>query len=177
MVQHLSAYPRNPRFSVRRTEVFNVPGLRSTLDVYIQPGLAPEANLMGRRLEVGFRTNSNYSIPGSRWEVGEVSEVNYELIHDPLLYGTTYGWAGIWANYQLSERFATQSYLTVNFAHEIDRPTLSLQLDFPRPYMQNGIGVTITDSVWMAFLINNYLELGPNWKNTWTSIWLSVDFL
>jgi hypothetical protein len=177
---HVSLVPRNPRFALRKVNVFDVPNLSTTYDVYIQPGLAPEAASGGRDLEFGFRTATSYSIPGSRWSLGAISETTVApLFRDanPRAGSSNfYGWLMSWASYDLSKTFSTQHYVTVSFQHVREKQWI--EADYPMPLaMQNGFGVNISESVWAAAFINNYLNTLPTLANTWASVWLAVTFL
>ena len=169
----MSVMARNPRFALRRTNVFSVPNLTTTYDLYVQPGLAPEATTQGRKLEMGFRTNTSYEFPHSKWSMGAITEFTVSPFSSTADY---YGWAMSWASYDLNKTFSTQHYATVNFRHEKGAQGL-FQWDEPMPFVQNGIGVNISEQVWVSVFLNNYLTMAPTLKNTWASLWFVLTVL
>lgn len=64
--QGMSLFGRDPRFALRRTQIFDVPNLNTSYDLYFQPGISNNQISGGNRFEVGFRTNTNYTPPGTR---------------------------------------------------------------------------------------------------------------
>jgi hypothetical protein len=57
---------RDPRFGIRMAKVFDVPGLNTLYDVYIQPKATYNPVLSTKNnYEIGFRTNTNYTPAGS----------------------------------------------------------------------------------------------------------------
>ena len=172
-----SISPRNPRFGIRRTNLFKNPNISTTYDLYVQPGLAPESMSQGRSLEVGFRTNTSYTIPNSKWSIGEVTELNASFSDHGGPGSNAYGWSMSWASYEFSKPFATEHFLTFNFMQQRGDSWSQIQWDYPKPYIQNGIGVNVTDKVWAALFLNNYILEAPTLGNTWTSFWLSLEFL
>lgn len=169
----LHTVARNPRFALRRTNLFSNPNISSTYDIYIQPGLAPEATTAGRTVEGGFRTNTSYTFPKSRWSMGAITE--FTLSKDTA--ASYYGWIMSWASYDLNPTFSTQHYITVNFLNQKSKAAHHLDWDAPMPFMQNGIGVNVSKSIWTSFFINNYLMTAPTLKNTWASMWVAFTFL
>jgi hypothetical protein len=170
--------PRNPRFAFRRTNIFNSEKIVSTYDVYIQPGLAPEAASPGanRSFEFGIRTNTSYTFSDSKWSIGAVTETTGSLSTRGGAGADFYGWFMPWASYELSKIFSTQHYLTLNYMHNRGNSWSKLELD-GLPFIQNGIGINVTEKIWAAIFLNNYLFPTPTLQNTWTSIWLSTSFL
>lgn len=177
------ALPRNPRFAVRRVNLFNSSAVATTYDLYFQPGLAPEADAKGRNVETGFRTNTSYSVPTSRISLGMVTETTFSLSTQPEFEfaahrsetSNFYGWLMPWASYNLTQALATQHYVTLNYQH--NRGTSGLQWDYPLPYMQNGIGMDLTKQIWAAVFLNNYVGVTPTLSNSWASLWLSMVIL
>lgn len=170
----MNVVARNPRFALRRTSVFNVPNLSTTYDIYIQPGLAPEATTAGRTFEGGFRTNTSYVVPHSILSFGAITEFTLSYSNQGGPGPDWYGWAMPWVSVEISKVFSTQHYATVNFMHERNG---GLVYDLPMPYIQNGIGINISKEVWTAVFLNNYLVAAPQANNTWMSVWLSLSFL
>ena len=81
-----------------------------------------------------------------------------------------------WASYDLNKTFSTQHYMTVSFQHV--RETQGIQPDYPMPFnIQNGIGMNVTNKVWAAAFINNYLNTLPTLENTWASLWVALEIL
>ena len=118
--ENVSFVPRNPRFALRKVNVFNVPNLTTTYDIYFQPGLAYEGNGAGRNYEFGFRTATSYAIPASKWSIGATTEFTGAIgtvSKLPSSSSNLYGWAMPWTSYELSKIFSTQHYMTVSFQH------------------------------------------------------------
>jgi hypothetical protein len=171
-------WARNPRFALRRTNVFNNPNITTTYDVYFQPGFAREGETRNRNLEGGFRTATSYVFPKSRWSIGAITEFTLSYASENIKSDNNmYGWVMPWASYELNSMFSTQHYFTLNFKHERPKPASDLSLDDPFPYIQNGIGMNVTKSIWAAAFINNYIGPTPSLRNTWASLWLSMTFL
>jgi hypothetical protein len=170
---------RNPRFALRRTNVFSNPNISSTYDIYIQPGITPEAISAGRNFEFGFRTNTSYSAPSSRLSFGAITEFTVSLSSKsgPSDRANIYGWAMPWVSYKLNKLFSTEHYLTINFQHKEGKPLQSIELDTYLPYIQNGIGITLSEQFWAAVFVNNYLIAPPSLQNTWASVWLAMNIL
>jgi hypothetical protein len=169
---------RNPRFAIRKTKVFDHPNILSVYDFYLQPGIAPEADpsQAGRAFEVGFRTNTTYALPGSNWNIGFISEFTYAFLNKST-GSDMYGGLTPWLSYTISKRFKTNHNLTVNFLHPKGDTLFGFQPDTPLPYIQNGVGFNVSDSLSASFLLNNYLSALPSIQNTWASVWLNVIFL
>ncbi len=176
--QAVNAVPRNPRFALRKVNVFNISHLTTSYDFYVQPGLAPEANGAGRNLEFGIRTATSYAFPRSKWSVGATSETTVAFSFKPAPEGSSsfYGWLLPWASYELSSVFSTQHYLSASFQHI--RGTFGIQPDYPMPLaIQNGIGINLSETIWASVFLNNYINTLPTLANTWMSVWLSVNIL
>lgn len=177
--ENFSFVPRNPRFALRKVNVFNNPNLTTTYDIYFQPGLAPEGNGAGRNFEFGFRTATSYAFPSSKWSIGAITETTGAIANAPSGpegSSNLYGWAMPWTSYELNKIFSTQHYMSVAFQHV--RGTTGIEPDYPMPFnMQNGIGVNVSEQVWLAAFINNYLNRTPTLANTWVSVWLSLTAL
>jgi len=168
---------RNPRFAIRRTHVFDVANLDTTYDLYIQPGLAPESISAGRSLEVGFRTNTSYVFPASKWSIGVISEFTTAFSDHGGSGSDVYGWFMPWASYDISKTFSTQHYFSFNYQHMRGDRWNQFEMDYPLPYVQNGIGVNVTKNIWASVLLNNYVFTLPTLQNTWASLWLSMTIL
>jgi hypothetical protein len=164
---------RNPRFALRKINLFDNPNISSTYDFYVQPGLAPEASESGRTIEGGIRTNTSYALPKSSWSVGAITE--FTLSKDKA--ASYYGWVMTWASYDLNPTFSTQHYVTVNFLNQTGKPLSKLDWDAPKPYIQNGIGINVSKAVWASVFLNNYLLTTPTLKNTWASLWVAFTIL
>ena len=173
----LSTVPRNPRIGLRRTQLFNVPNLATTYDIYLQPGIAPEGLQAGRLLEMGFRANTAYSIPHTRLSVGAVVEANAELARGPKMDTPFYGWIMPWISYEINSTFSTQHCAAVNFMHTQGTPWMKLDWDLPMPYTQNGVGIVLSKTAWMAVFLNNYLMKTPTLQNTWGSVWFTLEVI
>jgi hypothetical protein len=175
--QGINTRVRNPRFALRRTQVFDDPNLNTTYDLYIQPGLAQEGNTgpngKGRTIEGGFRTNTAYTIPKSRWSVGAITEFTLSKDRNDSIYG----WVLPWISYEINSKIQTQHYVTVNFLHTRGESLSQWGWDLPMPYIQNGFGFNVSKSIWAAAFLNNYLNTAPSLKNTWASVWLAFTVL
>lgn len=169
--------PRNPRFALRKTKFFDNKNLSTTYDLYVQPGLASEATNAGRTFEFGFRTASSYSFPGSRFSIGMITEMTGVYSKFDMPGANFYGWFMPWMSYDLNKTFSTQHYVTLNYQHMRGDHWSKFQYDYPMPYMQNGIGMSISKNVWASVFINNYITAPPTLKNTWASLWLSLEIL
>ncbi len=175
--QALEYLPRDPRFGIRFLQVFDAPGLSTSYDLFLQPNVT--ANQISNRnfLEFGFRTSTSYTIPKSHLSLGLVQE--YTMAYLGGEGPRSYGWAMPWFSYELSKTFSTQtafSFPIQNLRKEAD--WLKFVWDAPgSAYVQNGIGVNVSQQVWVAFFINNYLFAPLSWNNTWASMWVSLTLL
>jgi hypothetical protein len=175
--QGMSIFGRDPRFALRRTQVFALPNLNSTLDLYFQPGISNNQLSGGNGLEVGFRVNLNYAPAGTRWTFGIVQEFTSAYL-DPAGKGMrAYGWFMPWLSYDLSEKFSLQHFTNLAFKNPRNLAWNQFQWDDQPPFIQNGANFNLTDSVSLSLFLNNYLGVAPTLVNTWASLWLSVDFL
>ncbi len=176
--QGVHAIARNPRFAFRRLNVFNSDSVTTTYDLYVQPGVAPEATSASanRSFEFGVRTNTSYAFPSSKWTIGLISETTGSLSSRGGAGADFYGWFMPWASYDFTKVFSTQHYVTLNYMHDRGTSWSQLQLD-GMPYIQNGIGVNITEKIWAAAFLNNYLTTAPTLENSWASLWVSTSFL
>ncbi len=170
-------FPRDPRFGVRWLQVFDIPELSTTYDVFIQPNITSNYTSNRNVLEFGFRTNTSYTIPHSRWSIGAVQEFTASYFSGGL-GPQAYAWIAPWFSYELSPVFSIQTSFFVPVQNLRDRPVLDLTWDAPGgPYMQNGVGINVNKQVSLAFLLNNYLNAPISWKNTWASMWVSLTIL
>lgn len=171
---------RNPRFAIRKVNPFASKNLTGTYDLYIQPGTSPEAfNVMSRSFEFGFRHNTAYVFPASKWSIGAVGEITYSLSSTGAMTGTNYnGWIMPWVSYEINPTFSTLNFLTLNFQHfRKDGSANLLVWDLPAPMTQNGIGINLAKEVQVSVLLNTYLHEPPTLKNSFFSIWLNLNFL
>jgi hypothetical protein len=171
-------FPRDPRFALRRTKVFDIPRLDTTFDVYIQPRVMQNMFTTKNHFEVGFRTNSSYAFPRSKWNIGLISEFTTGYL-DPTGKGArAFGWAMPWASYDWTSKFSTQHYVTLPVANSRDSCWRHFAWDDPSlPYIQNGISYSLSSTLTTSVFLNNYLMTKPSLKNTWASVWLSLAFL
>ena len=172
---------RNPRFAIRKVNPFNVKNLTSAYDIYYQPGTSPEAfNEMSRSHEFGFRHNTSYAFANSNWSAGLVGELTFSFSNSGATTGTNYnGWSTLWASYELNKLFYTMNALTLNFQHFRDQRGDGnlLVWDLPAPMVQNGIGLNISPEINVALLLNTYILEPPTLKNSFFSVWLSLNLL
>ena len=169
---------RNPRLALRWVNFTSNPHLSATADFYLQPGIAPEAQNLGRNVELGFRTVTQYSIPKSRLKLGMTTELTWSYSSTPISQGQNYyGWFTSALNYDLSQKLSAQSFITVNFKQNRGTPWTDLRYDTPLPFIQNGFGYQLNSSISGSLLINNYLYQAPTLRNTWASLWLSIAWI
>ncbi len=169
--------PRDPRFGARWTQVFDVPGLSTSFDVFIQPNVTANKISNQNIVEFGFRTNTSYAIPQSRWSLGLIQEFTSSYLgggRGP----QAYGWVMNWFSYEFSPVFSTQTAFSVPFQNYRGDSLAKWTWDAPGgPYMQNGIGINLNKDVSVAFLLNNYLSQPISMRNTWASMWVSLTIL
>jgi hypothetical protein len=169
---------RNPRLALRWVNFIKNPNVSATYDFYIQPGFAPEAQNLGRNLEFGFRTVTQYSIPTSRLRIGATTEFTISTSPTPFNRGQNYyGWLTTALLYDLSPKLSAQSFITVNFKQNRGTRLTDVRYDTPLPFIQNGVGYQITPSVSTSLLLNNYLNQAPTLRNTWASLWFSIAWI
>jgi hypothetical protein len=176
--QGVQFLPRDPRFALRFTQVFNVPDLTTTYDVFFQLPFTDNVLSNRNNIELGFRTNTSYAFPKSHWSIGLVQEFTTAY------FGgrggaRAFGWAMPWASYELTKTFSTQTALSFPFQNRRSNPSWTeFVWDDPgSAYIQNGIGINVTNQVWMAVFLNNYLFAPVSLNNTWASLWLSLTIL
>ncbi len=169
-------FPRDPRFGVRWLQVFDVPGLNTTYDVFLQPNITNNGISNLNILEFGFRTNTSYSIPQSRFNIGLVQEYTSSYF-----WGSgarSYGWVSPWASFDLNPTFYLMSSMVMTFTNAREDPWLRFKDDWPwTPYIQTGIGVNVNDKLSMNLLLNNHLTAPLNMHNSWASMWMSYSLL
>ncbi|MBI2712729.1 MAG: hypothetical protein HYX41_07750 [Bdellovibrio sp.] len=172
---------RNPRFAIRKVNPFKVKNLSTSFDLYYQPGVAPEAfGPLSRSQEFGFRHNTSYAFPDSKWSAGLVGELTFAFSDVGATTGANYyGWSTLWANYEVTKLLYTVNALTLNFQHFRDQRGNGnlLSWDLPAPMVQNGIGFNIAPEVNVALLLNTYILDTPTLKNSFFSVWVSLNLL
>ena len=170
--------PREPRFALRWVDGFNVPHLNTTYDLYVQPGVTKNFVASGNHYDIGFRTSTAYSIPKSKWSVGLVQEYTVGGF-DPKGKGPrAWGWFMPWASYEINQKFSTQHVMYYGIRNDRKNKVFQYEWDDAgMPYIQNGVGFNVSKSVQLTALVNNYLAVRPSLKNTWTSLWLSMNIL
>ena len=170
--------PREPRFALRWIDGLNIPNLSTTFDFYFQPGVTNNVVSSGNRYDFGFRTNTAYSFPKSKWSIGLVQEYNIGAL-DPKGQGArAWGWFMPWASYEINPKFSTQHVMYYGIRNERNNKIHQYHWDDAgMPYIQNGVGYNVSKSVQVAAFVNNYLAVRPSLKNTWTSLWLSMNIL
>jgi hypothetical protein len=174
---------RNPRFELRKLNVWKKQGLSSTYDFYIQPGIAPEGGSIasggsGRSLEIGIRTSHAYTFPESHWSIGMTTETTKAFSFRGPTSANVYGWAMPWINHHWSTHFSHEHYFTLSLQQLSQDPWHRIVYDYPMPLAtQNGVSYHYSESVSITFLVNNYLNTAPTLKNTWFSFWLSAKIL
>lgn len=172
-----SIFGRDPRFALRRSQVFDVPNLNTAIDLYFQPGVSNNQISGGNNFEVGFRTNAAYAPPGTRWGFGMIQEFTSGYLDASGSGQRAYGWFMPWVSYDLSQRFSLQHYSNLAFKNPRNLSWTEFQWDDQPPFMQNGLNFSLTKSVTTSLFLNNYLRVKPTLSNTWASLWLSITFL
>jgi len=168
----------DPRIGFRWMQVFDIPGLTTTYDFYFLPGISQMAQDDNRILELGIRTNTTYSIPSSRWDLGIVTEVNAPFYQSGLNGGDQtkklWGVLAPWTSYKISKYFSTQHWFM--FPFKFQQGSFSWDIT-GMPFVQNGIGWIASEAVWIGAFLNNYLFTAPTLQNTWMSIWLNLSII
>lgn len=176
--QGMSIVPLNPRFAIRRTNLFKISGLKNAYDLYVQPGVTPGAINIGNTVELGFRTSQFYSIPQSSWTIGGMSEFTVLFYNKSGAGNDISAWAMPMASYNINKTFATQHWVTVPFRHERDTSLFNFEWGNPKmPFIQNGISANVTEWLWTSVFINNYLLIAPTLRTTWFSLWVTASIL
>jgi hypothetical protein len=164
----------DPRIGFRWMQVFDVPGLTTTYDFYFLPGVSKLAEDSNRFLELGIRTNTSYEIPRSRWTVGVVTETNLSFYKQSQQAKNLWGVLAGMASYRLSSKLSTQHWFMFPIKYQQD----SFAWDATRnPFVQNGLGWSATEAVWIGVFLNTYLLAAPTLQNTWASVWLNLAML
>lgn len=172
----------DPRFGIRKTQVFDLAGLTTNYDFFIQPGITASSVEKGKYFDLGFRTNTNYAIPQSRWSIGLLTELFAGVYSSEKFNPNTTNFSGFvspWINYNLTDTISTQHWLLLPFQHRMGDPLFQLSWDMPTnmAVVQNGIGIDLSDSLWVSVLLNTYLNKPPTLQTSWLSLWVSMTYL
>jgi hypothetical protein len=169
---------KDPRFGLRGVQLFNVSGLTSTIDLFVQPGVMTQSRNIGRLMDIGFRASAIYVVPGSRWEFGAIAEVTNSHFQAGETGTNLSGFVSPWASYRINSKLTTQHWLIVPFEHQKGEPWTNLSYGATeKPFIQTGLGYDVTDTFWVSLLVNNYLFTAPSLKNTFGSILISKAFM
>jgi hypothetical protein len=161
----------DPRIGLRLTDLIGIQGISTTYDIYILPGLSKLADAAGRYFEVGFRTNTAYRLPESRWDLGFVSELNASFYRSGMQGKSVWGVLAPYVSYTLSQKFSTQHWFM--FPVKYENETLGWDVT-GMPFVQNGIGWAASNEIWLGVFLNNYLATKPSLENSWVSVWLNL---
>lgn len=185
--QGMKLLPREPRFAIRRTELIDVPHLKSSLDLYLQPSLFTNERSSRNNLEIGIRFSGSYTAPTSRWSFGLLADLT-SAYQDSNGKGAK-GKIGLapWVSYGFNSVFSTQhtgnlSFVNVRTKQIESSPSepVSNGFDFnwgDQPSVQNGIAANLSESTSVSVLLNTYLTTLPTLKNSWASLQLSIQLL
>lgn len=170
----------NPRFALRRDNFFESGGkARSRLDLFYQPGWSAlnPAPLLG---QLGVRSDSSYRPEsGGCWSFDLLAEATWNFYTASSLssgysMSTFSGMFFPTVQYRLSEKMGWSTGMA--FFAKWRRVDQKWVLGAP-PYLQNGLTWSVSQTVWVAGLVNHYLQVAPRLKNTWGSLWVSLKVL
>ncbi len=172
----------DPRFALRMTDFFASKQWTTTLDLYYHAPTSDSSRTINRTGEVGAQWAGLYSIPRNRWSVGFLSEIRRSFFSTSGSGGSTWsGFVAPRAQYEINSKLTTQHWLVAPYRQvraagsEIDG---AWRWGYPyKPFLQNGLGWTATEQIWLGLLVNNYVGERPTLSNTWASAWLSLTVL
>lgn len=168
----------DPRFALRLTNFIPSKSIISTVDFYTQPGFSKGSANIERKGDLGIQTNIKYKNSG--WTVGNILDVRHSFF---LKNGKGNDWTGFAAPYitkDLNSKWSTQTWFSFPWKHarNTDIRMKNMLWNSPgSPYIQNGLGYSATDSLWVGALVNNFILVKPTLQNTWASLWISVTLL
>lgn len=169
----------DPRLGLRLVNPFKVEGLSQTLDFYTQIPTSERTSLRAGMGDIGIQTSTSYLL-SPKWTIGIITDTRGMFYTEKANgRGSRFSFfAGPWISYNLTPKLSTQHWVWM--AGYIGRgDDKSLNWDYPgNPFTQNGLGYSLTDRIWVALFINNYLR-GPSIRleSTWTSLWISMSIL
>jgi hypothetical protein len=168
----------DPRFGVRQ-DINSTSGLNGYIDYFFQPGITPRSKTEGKQFDVGTNINLTYPLPASRWSIGTTTELTASYCTQEEECSDFAASFAPFLSYTLSNRLSSQHWLLFPFQHLKGNPAQKLSWDMPTngPIMQNGIGFTMSDQLWLALLLNNHLTEPPQLRNTWLSLWINLTFI
>ncbi|MGE4234395.1 MAG: hypothetical protein AB7F43_13795 [Bacteriovoracia bacterium] len=170
----------DPRFAYRKLDFIDYPGAKSTADFYFQPGSSHISADIGRLADIGFAINMKAPFAKTNWQVGWLSDFRLSFfkangVSDGHVVS---GYLSPWAGYYITPRLQTQHWLVVPYLHNRNEPLNTWGWGYPgAPFVQNGLGYSVSPRVWVALLLNNYVNIAPKLENTWMSFWLSTSLL
>ena len=165
---------QDPRFGLRRTQLFDVPGLITQYDFYVQPGVTAESRARGRQFDLGVRTFNRYSFQGSRFSIGAVTDVAFSRFDSGRDGADLSGTLVPFISYSISARVSTQHWFVLPFQHK----SSGFSFDFPfMPLTQNGVNIDLSKTASVSLMLNHYLLVAPTLKNTWASLWVNFALL
>lgn len=168
----------DPRFGLRKTNVIKTPGFVSTIDLYTQPGFSKGSANIERRADVGVQANIKYLVKD--WTFANLMDARKTFFGPNGKGNDLSGFFAPNISYSLSSKFSTQTWAVLPWRHK-HNTTLGLanfSWNSPgEPFLQNGIGYSATDKIWLGVLVNNFIFTAPRLNNTWTSLWISTTLL
>lgn len=172
----------DPRFALRITDFFPSRQWTTTLDLYYHAPTSDASRSIGRSAEIGAQWAGLYLIPQSRWSVGFLTDVRKSFYNSPGNGGNYWsGFVAPRAQYEFNSKWSTQHWLVTPY-RQIRADGSSLDANwrwgYPfNPFVQNGVGWSASQNVWLGLFVNNYLGETPRLSNTWASAWLSLTVL
>lgn len=151
---NLQFIARDPRFGIRKVQLFSLPHFINQYDIYIHPAWSDLSIQAGRKFELGMRTTHIYQFPGSRWKIGGFTEASASFYKPGGKGSDFYGFIAPFSSYRLSSLFATQHWLMLPFRHLRNTPWRELGWDNPTPYVQNGVSIDVSQKIWASLWLN-----------------------
>ncbi len=162
--------PRPPRFALR----FILPDTESSIDVYFQPPISVYMTERKRAFEVGGRISLIQRIPPVSY--GFTTDITLPYAYAANTSADFYGFSSAWASFALSETISTQHWISFPFEHI--GCTQQWGWDIPlQPYIQNGLGFNVSRILWLGIMLNTYFLTPPTLRNSWASLWVSLDLM
>ena len=169
---------KDPRIGIRKLRFFEVAGLETTYDLFIQPGITPASQDTGRAIDIGTRTNTLFHLPKSNFSIGILAELVGSIYGKQTTANDMSGFFIPYLTYDFNSVFSTQHYFVFPIKHEIGTSATHFQWDFTgMPFMQTGLGINVNRSIWVGLFLNNYLVAIPSLSNTWASSWISFSLI
>ncbi len=179
--QSLSVTAKNPRFGIRKSQVWKSSYLLTDYDLYLQPAwgakvLPPSTQ---QSFESGFKTSTTYIFPHSQWTIGFLTDIVFSFYsqNENSVGPNVYGGVQSWTSYRINSKWSTQHWIHLPF---FQKSGTGISWDGGtgvQPYVQNGICFEMSPTVSMSAFINMHLLAAPRLQNTWASLWLNLAVL